>query len=236
MAAKQTLYFIPGTMCDHGIWSRIWPDLQHDFELIHLPVPTEYEFTVLLHHLIEQLPDEKVNLIGFSMGGYLAACIAQYKPELIKRLLVISNSPCALPNEEVQQRQQTLNWLKKFQYAGITEQKINQMLAQCHQQDQALKQLIRDMELRLGYDRLVQQLTATTKREELAELVTQPNRYFCYGDEDKLVNAQWLKQKVAPSHLYQFNQCGHMLPLEQPRLLVELIQTLFSHNGEGQRQ
>lgn len=231
MAAKPTLYFIPGTMCDHGIWSKIWPELQHHFELIHLPVPTQYEFTDLLQQLLSLLPNEKVNLIGFSMGGYLAACIAQQKPEWIERLLVISNSPCALPLEEIQQRQQTLNWLNSFQYAGITEQKINQMLAQAHQQDQALKQLIRDMELRLGYDRLVQQLTATTERVELTELVNQPNSHFCYGDEDQLINASWLEQKVAPSHLHQFKQCGHMLPLEQPELLVELIHTLFRSKG-----
>ncbi len=228
---KPKLYFIPGTMCDPLIWSRIWPELKQDFQLQHVAIPAHNDLPQLLDGLWQQISEDKANLVGFSMGGYLATCLAEKWPERCNKVIVISNSPCQLPETEMIQREQTINWLQKFQYRGITEQKMQSMLAQSRANDTSIKQIIMQMEQNLGYPTLLQQLQATSKRTDKSDVLKakQVAFSFCHGDEDNLVNKAWLstiaKQQNYP--LLQVADCGHMLPLEQSDKLIEFIAKQF---------
>lgn len=230
--SKTKLYFIPGTMCDQLIWSKIWPSLESQFELIHLPIPSEDNIQAVLSSLQTSLPRENVNLIGFSMGGYLATCLAEQQPNLFNKLLIISNSPCALPEAEMLQRKQTIDWLQRFKYRGITEQKVVNMLAKNTVNRAELKATIEQMESNLGYDTLLTQLTATSNRSDKSTFLSSNtvDIAFCYGDQDKLVNKTWL-QKLSFTHNFSLTEvanCGHMLPLEQPEKLIEIVHNTFS--------
>lgn len=229
--SKTKLYFIPGTMCDHLVWSKIWPSLESQFELIHLPIPNEDNMTDVLSSLFPAFNEHKINLIGFSMGGYLATCLAEQSPSVFNKLLVISNSPCALPEAEVLQRKQTINWLERFQYRGITEQKAFGMLADKGNNRDALKRIIEKMEQNLGYDTLITQLKATSHRIDKSPFLAskQVDITFCFGDQDRLVNKAWLTT-LAKDHNFTMQEvmdCGHMLPLEQPEFLIEFIRNTF---------
>lgn len=229
---KPELYFIPGTMCDPLIWSKIWPELSSQFELIHLPIPDEDNIDDLLSSLSASLPQEQVNLIGFSMGGYLATCLAEQAPRRFTQVLVLSNSPCALPEAEMTQRKQTINWLERFQYRGITKQKALSMLAQSPSDSDELLSIIAKMEQNLGYDTLLTQFKATSYRsDQSAFLATNKTKLgFCFGDQDKLVNKPWL-HSLAKQHGFdaiEVPNCGHMLPLEQPESLISVIQNRFT--------
>lgn len=224
---KPKLYFIPGTMCDPLIWSRIWPELEQDFQLQHLAIPADTDLPQLLDGLLQQINEDKANLVGFSMGGYLATCLAEKWPEKFDKVIVISNSPCQLPEAEMLQREQTINWLQKFQYRGMTEQKMQSMLAQSRANDTSIKQIMVQMEQNLGYPTLLLQLQATSKRTDKSEVLTakQVAFSFCHGDEDKLVNKAWLSSITQEQNypLLQVPDCGHMLPLEQPKALLGFI-------------
>ena len=228
---KPKLYWIPGTMCDQLVWSRTWPELEQEFELVHLTIPTEPSVDDIVMALSAQINESEINLIGFSLGGYLATCLAEHFPNKVANLLVISNSPCPLPEAEIQQRKQTINWLEKFAYRGVTEQKINTMLAASRADDIGLKQVIMKMEENLGYDTLLPQLKATSNREGKSEFISNTSTQisFCFGDEDRLVNHTWLTQVAQQNdcQLFKVENCGHMLPLEQPQILVSVIRKLF---------
>lgn len=223
-------------MCDQLIWSKIWPSLTTQFELIHLSVPNEDNIEGLLSSLstVFASKQEKANLIGFSMGGYLATCLAELQPNTFDKLLIISNSPCVLPKDELLQREQTINWLERFQYRGITEQKALSMLADNAYNRESLKDIMATMERNLGYNSLITQLKATSSRVDKSSFLAsrQTNMTFCFGDQDKLVNKSWLKA-LAQEHDFdaiEVANCGHMLPLEKPEQLVKIITDTFSRN------
>ena len=218
-------------MCDSMIWSRIWPELESSFELQHIVIPSETELPQMLDGLLQQISEQKAKLVGFSMGGYLATCLAELWPEKFSKVMVLSNSPCQLPEVEMTQREQTINWLQKFQYRGITEQKMQYLLAQSRADDASIKQVITQMEQNLGYPTLLLQLQATSKREDKSQVLSskQVEFSFCHGDQDVLVNKSWLSN-IAQSQNYSLLEvanCGHMLPLEQPEILVEFIEQEF---------
>lgn len=228
---KTTLYLIPGTMCDPLLWSYIKPELEKQFELIHLTIPVENDIELVLTGLQAQLPNEPVNLLGFSLGGYLATCLAEITPKRFARLMIVSNSPCQLPETEIKQRQQTIKWLRQFPYSGITDKKIEQMLARENKKNAAIKSIIKTMEQNLGYDCLLRQLQATSERQDKSSVMVNStiDWHFCFGDEDNLVNFDWMEQIAKQGcNTYQIANCGHMLPLEQPQALVELINTVFN--------
>ena len=221
-------------MCDPLLWSYIRPELEKQFEFIHLAIPVVDDFESVLSGLQAQLPDEPVNLLGFSLGGYLATCLAELRPDSFKRLLIVSNSPCKLPDAELSQRLQTIKWLSQFPYSGITDKKIEQMLALEHKGSVAIKSIIKTMEQNLGYDCLLKQLTATSERQDKsAEIVSSKiDWHFCFGDEDNLVNFDWMEQIAKQGiNTYQVAKCGHMLPLEQPQALVALVNNVFSQGN-----
>lgn len=228
---KTKLYFIPGTMCDPLIWSKVWPKLESQFELVHLPIPNEDNIEAILSSLLASFEEPSVNVIGFSMGGYLATCLAERQPQMFNRVLVIANSPCALPDAELQQRKQTISWLTRFQYRGITEQKAQSMLADNVDKPNELIEIIESMEQNLGYDTLLTQLEATSFRLDKSSFLKSKkvSMSFCYGEQDKLVNRIWLQSLAEQFGLttHQVAHCGHMLPLEQPEQLVQIIEKTF---------
>jgi pimeloyl-ACP methyl ester carboxylesterase len=218
-------------MCDQLIWSKVWPSLESQFELIHIPIPSEDNIDTLLSSLSASMPEQDINLIGFSLGGYLATCLAELKPERFNKVLIVANSPCALPDEEMQQRLQAINWLKRFPYRGITQQKVNSMLAEQVSDRAGLTSIIEQMEQNLGYHRLLEQLQATSHRlDKSSFLASKQSRFqFCFGDEDKLVQKEWLTQLALEHGIVatEVSNCGHMMPLEQPERLVEITRKYF---------
>lgn len=219
-------------MCTDALWQRLWPALPSSWKLVHVPVPDDLSQQALLSSLLNVLPPHPVNLVGFSMGGYLAAALTRLAPERVARLMVLSNTPCRLPDPERQQRQQILAWLEKLGYKGIQSAKIQQMLGSKQRQNEWIHNVIKGMDAQLGANVLVQQLRATTDREDLSGFysATRVPTAFCYGAEDLLVSPAWFEQVANNICVHHFcvPDAGHMLPLEAPEIVAEQIRIWFN--------
>ncbi len=77
---KKNLYFIPGTMCDLRLWSAMIDELNclhpNEFQYHFLNISKQTSIDEIIDDINKQLPDEKIILIGFSLGGYLASAFA----------------------------------------------------------------------------------------------------------------------------------------------------------------
>ena len=227
MPASNPLFMIPGTMCDERLWRDLWPHLQ-GCEPNHLPIPEGSKVDELVHALLAALPLEPVNLFGFSLGGYLAAALATAHPDRIRRLFICANTPCALPDAEINQRRQLLKWVERHGYGGISERKIAAMLAPENRLMHDIADCMRAMDATLGERTLVAQLTATSIRDDLAQPLGKLEFpvTFCFGQADTLVNRDWLRalQRGNPAiQVQELSGAGHMLPLEAPRALARAI-------------
>ncbi len=227
MTDSSRVYFIPGTMCDQRLWQYLWPQLPQ-LEPVHLPIPDAPNLEAIVAELARQLPEGPNRIVGFSMGGYMAAKLACRHPQKVGELTVIANSPCPLPEAEVQQRQSLLQSLAQYGYRGISQVKVRQMLASNNHGNSAQQQIIRDMDASLGEKVLIQQLSATTERLDLAPLLRQLPlpMHFVVGDQDPLVNLPWLQALVSElpdAQLTLLPDTGHMVPLESPQALAAIL-------------
>ena len=225
------IYCLPGTMCDERLWSLTQNTLGESLLLQHVPIPMEATIDAIVDALAEILPDSPINLLGFSMGGYLVCAFALKYPERVKRLMVLSNTASGLLATERQQRKVALNWVQKQGYNGIPKKKAASMLGQANKDKSELVDIIFAMDKALGEAVFIQQLKSSLVRPDLLLMLEEVKFPLCFavGSEDPLLSSAVLA-KMKSSKCFDVNtidNCGHMLPLEQPALLADLLKEFY---------
>ncbi|WP_255824799.1 alpha/beta fold hydrolase [Marinomonas rhizomae] len=225
------VYCLPGTMCDERLWELTQQELGGSFSLQHVAIPQKDTIESIIDALAVVLPAEPMNLLGFSMGGYLACAFAVKYPERVKRLMVLSNTASGLLDTERQQREVALNWVTKKGYNGIPKKKAIAMLGPSNKDRADLLDVIVAMDRALGEVVFIQQLKSSLVRPDLLLMLKKAGLSLCFvvGEEDALLSKAVLEdmQNVKQLKVKTLNDCGHMLPLEQPTLLAELVKDFY---------
>ena len=218
---KIRLDCIPGTLCDERLWSRLAPALGGAFDLRHVPLH-QARSRPQMQALIASHSAQQAHLVGFSLGAYLALEHALAHPQRIQSLTLIANSAQGLLPAEISARQRIVAMLERNAYAGITRQRLRELLHPSHLDDASITDLIRQMGLDLGKDVLLAQFITTIDRPDLmARLPELDVPVLIVGaEDDKLVNPDDLRAMAerlpqATLHLLKGNT-GHMIPLEAP--------------------
>ncbi|MCF6439492.1 alpha/beta hydrolase [Pseudoalteromonas luteoviolacea] len=234
----RKVFAIPGTMCNELLWSKLSALLGESIEIIHCPIQNtqsldalcEGVISFILTSLDERDPSalSEINLMGFSMGGYIASYLATKHPCYFKRLFIVSNSPTQLLKHEIDARKATLAYLQINNYQGISTLKAKALLDITSADKEGIINIIKQMDRELGEQTLVEQYQCTTTREDLHTqlLSLKIPIYFCYSTNDKLINESWfnkIKQTHLSEYIFEIEGSGHMLPLEKPQRLAGLI-------------
>ena len=221
---KTKIYLLPGLMCDERLWSRIASFLNEKYELIHLSIPLLNSFDEICEYLYTHIEDEKINLLGFSLGGYIASYFAIKYPQRVKRLFVIAATLCSLSKDEKNKRKETLELIEKYGFKGISRKKVISLLLKENANDNELISLVQEMYVDLGYEVFKTQMTSSLDRKNLLEgfLELSVPVIYCYSTEDRLLDYGWIKDftdlnNKARCVLIEGN--SHMLPLEKPSTL-----------------
>ncbi len=124
----MTVLFLPGTLCDERVWLPVWKKLP---AMARAYVPLQWANT--LQDMLALTSDratqgEKVHLVGYSMGGYIAALWALTYPERVASLTLLGYSPLGLTNEETTRRKQLLAVLKQGKFASRQSQYLANMI------------------------------------------------------------------------------------------------------------
>lgn len=146
---SKKLHLIPGTMCNEKLWSKMLPYLHDSLELVYLDIPQEKKFDELAEHFAIELGNDALNLIGFSLGGYIATYFSMLYPNRIEKLFVISNSPTSLSVEETNQRSAILEYVEANGYKGMSRMKAASMLDLTNRTNQLIDWIL-EMDSELG--------------------------------------------------------------------------------------
>jgi pimeloyl-ACP methyl ester carboxylesterase len=170
---------------------------------------------------------EPIDLVGFSMGGYVALQYALTYPQAIKRLIIIAATGTGLTEQEQRRRHHILRYMKTNPYNGIPTQRLKQFIHPDNINSPAAD-TIRQMDKSLGKETLVAQLQATAQRPSLlSQLHTLKCPVLVVGaHQDKLVQPQEIEtlgSHFSCATIKFINQGGHMTPLEAPQQLATMI-------------
>jgi pimeloyl-ACP methyl ester carboxylesterase len=223
---------LPGFLCDERLWSNQVAALSP-----HAPVSTvDFRHCKSLDEMVSKIErvtrSEKVNLVGFSMGGYLAQCFTSRFPDRIATLTIIASTGNPLSEFEVRLRTRMESLLSNSRYRGISDKELMRYVHSETLQNKSITDLIQTMSADNTSEMYLNQMRATLHRETYKGFLRAlPNPITLIGGvDDQIAPKAELEQfhhEVPHSKLYLFSQCGHYIPLEKPDSLNSII---LAHN------
>lgn len=226
------LLFFPGTQCDERVFLPLWRLMSIDDRRY---VPLQWAETL---EQMQSLADygaegDKVHLVGFSMGGYIASRFALDNPAQVASLTLIGFDAAGLSPQEEAQRAQIIKSLERGQFKPMSEARLAMMVGDKSPLAAEAKATIREMEQDLGGSVVRYHMMAASNRPDLRPALAKapfPINIIASSD-DRMASPEALKvmhQRIGHSHFEEVSDSGHMLPLEQPQKLAALLTTLIT--------
>ncbi len=216
---KEKIYLIPGLMTDERLWKRVIPLLEDDYELVHVPIPHTQDFDEIIDILFNLFPEEKVNILGFSLGGYIASYFAVTYPNRVNKLFMLAATPGASNEAEIERRKEKFAVIEKDGFNGLTYEKAKSLVEL--QDDEDLIKTVQDMFIDLGKETFISQLTSTFNRIDLFEDLVNLDLpiWFYYSTNDRLLNKEALVKLLSTKHnmkVVSREGTSHNISLEFP--------------------
>lgn len=216
-------------MTDERLWSKLNPLLEEKFELIHVPIPLTTNFEDAIKELDIIFKEEKINLLGFSLGSYLASYYAIKYPTKIDKLFLLAGSASFIDKDEVEKRKTVLKQMEQFGFKGLSTKKVLTLIEEKNSTNNSLIELIKDMYKDLGFEVYKSQMELSFTRIDIVNELTSlelPIKLF-FSTKDRLFNYQSL-EKIAEKNkenieLVSRVGTSHMIPLEDPITLSKEV-------------
>lgn len=225
------LDFIPGTLCDERMWSRLTPLLGDGKDFHYVPLQQARD-RQQMRQIIAGSTAASAHVVGFSLGAYLAIEHALAHPQRVRSLVLIANSARGLGEAEIETRRRIVPMLERNAYAGMTRARLREVLHPAHLEDESIVGIIQQMALDLGKEVLLTQFSASIDRPNLMDRlgeITCPV-LIVGAHSDKLVDPaelQEMHERLPNSRLLMHGDTGHMIPLEAPQALAQDLNDFF---------
>ncbi len=229
--------FLPGTLCDERVWLPVWKQLALS-QRRYVPLQWANSLDEMLSLTGDRvLPDEKVHLIGYSMGGYIAALWALDNPGKVASLTLIGFDSAGLTKEEEARRYQMLKMIKSGKFDASNKTYLARFIHPSRLEDEGVGGVVAEMGEDLGKGTLIAHTQATTPRKPLTEKLKQTDfAVHVIGATDdaiaKMDGVNRMIKTLSPASVTIMENAGHMLPLEKPAELAQALQKIIDNGSK----
>lgn len=229
MSLTTPVLFLPGTLCDERVWLPVWRNLNlAQRRYVPLQWATSLEDMMALTG-DRVLGNEKVHLVGYSMGGYIAARYALANPSQVASLTLLGFDPRGLANDEIARRKQLVEALNKGQFSPTAKSFIERFVHPDYLHSEDVANVVVDMATDLGKNTLLAHTKATTPRDDLtAKLKQAPFSVNMLGASEDAVAPKGdlarASDEVSATNTAFIQTSAHMMLLEQPEKVARHIQ------------
>ncbi|MBU2880181.1 MULTISPECIES: alpha/beta fold hydrolase [Alteromonadaceae] len=225
--------FFPGTLCDERIWIPLWKKLNLA-QRSYVPLQwadTLEQMQALSSDRINSF-EQKVHLVGFSMGGYIAALTALQFPDKVASLTLIGYCPDGLSAQEVQQRKMLIKMIDDKKSVTMNQARLAHFFTQTEMRNADLVEIVKDMESDLGPSVLKAHVQSTTPRPDLSPKLKTSTFpiHFIAAELDQVAPAQAIEDfanSLANADFNLINGTGHMMLLAEPDLIAKHLHKLL---------
>jgi pimeloyl-ACP methyl ester carboxylesterase len=214
--AKPTIVLAPGFMTDYDMWSDFVPFLK-DYNVMYADFREGTTLQELAASTLRRCP-ERFILIGFSLGGYISRHMLYQAPERVEALILIGTStrPTAPPVTDGPA-------VKMFR--GMSRSALRRAVHVDRENDETLIDRLKEMGERLGAE-VFGRLSALERKSDLDMMRTiQCPVLVVTADQDRLRTMEEATEmaEAANAPLVVLEHCGHMMPMEEPKQLANVV-------------
>jgi pimeloyl-ACP methyl ester carboxylesterase len=221
----RNLMCLPGFMCGPALFDDFAAALGDRARVLHGDVYSDASISAMAARVLDGAPD-RFALLGFSMGGFVAREIALLAPERIEALVLVATSARATSPAEHARKEAILAQLGAYGFKGMSRAALAKGIHPDHPDSDALVARLKAMGADLGGAVMARQLQAT-RVDGYADLprITAQTLVIagCQDALRPLSEVEALASGIPGARFEVVEDCGHMVPLEQPRRLADRV-------------
>ncbi|NKC29938.1 alpha/beta fold hydrolase [Falsiroseomonas selenitidurans] len=221
----MSVVLLPGFMLDAGLWDEMAPLLAPLGPIHHGDLFQDETMQAMAARVLADVPGRFV-LVGFSMGGFVAREVARMAPARVRALVLVATSARGDSAAQQARRQAIAGRPAGQAFRGMSRGAIARGLHPDRAGDTALVDRLRAIGDRLGGAVFLRQsqLARPAFDTRLGEIACPTLVVAAAQDALRSVaEAEELAAGIPGARLHVIEGSGHMLPIEAPQALADLI-------------
>jgi pimeloyl-ACP methyl ester carboxylesterase len=222
---------IPGLLCSPRLFVQQMPALWRQGPVQVADHTRADSMQAIAASILANAPLQ-FNLVGLSMGGYIALELLRQAPERVLKLVLLDTSARADTPEQTERRNALIEVAREGNLVEINDRLWPVLVHSSRQMNKALRIVVDAMANETGAEAFIRQQTAIMGRPDLRPELPgiKCSTLVVVGDEDQITPlplAQEMTNEITGARLEVLANCGHLSTLERPeavtRLLVEFL-------------
>lgn len=242
----EKLVLLHGFCETHEIWNKIAPLLAENFQVITVdlpgfgdsPLPSEDISIDIIAEKISRwlqiITDEKVILMGHSLGGYITLAMIEKYPEQLKGFGLLNSTAFSDDDVKKGNRMKTIDFLKSHGKDTFLDSFIPGLFYDSNSSsDKILVQEAREISDKTSLPAMISYTLAMKNRPSRIHLLQQKNLplLFIAGKDDQVIPEHKSKEQmqlIAKGQSYFLDDTAHMSMLEKPEETARLIKVFIN--------
>lgn len=222
----KNIVFLPGLGCDHQLFSHQIDHLNSAYTTKVVVCDSKDSMAGHIEYVLDNAPS-KFDLVGHSFGGWIAQWIAIKAPERVSSLILIGTGTGKLTAEL---KDIFIGMKTYFEDNRANEffDRTNPLVTHENKKnDVEVHQLIKSMQSNFTIENLLNQVNTDLEAKDTCDDLRniKCSTLLIHGNQDAFYqeDMQFLKNHIPNNHFIEINNCGHMVPIEQPEAVSSLI-------------
>ncbi|MFI3267743.1 MAG: alpha/beta hydrolase [Rikenellaceae bacterium] len=242
---EKCILLLHGYMESIDVWDELFDVLKKEYRVIAFDLPGHgiSEIKSETHtmnflaecgfHILKDLNIEKCNVIGHSMGGYVALAFAKNYPEMCESITLLHSSPFSDTEERKASRQKEIDLIK----AGKKEMFARVNPGKCFAAKNRKKQLeaiefMCEQALITEDEGAIALLNGIMQREEMNDMLHNlaAKQLFVFGKHDEFIPVEYAEQiteKHPQAQVLWLEDSGHMGFIEETELFTSELKSFL---------
>lgn len=236
---RMTLLLLPGLLNDASLFEHQADALANLIGITVADLTGSDSVAALAADALAQAPEGPLVLAGMSMGGYVAFEIMRQAPQRVRALALLSTSARPDTPDATAAREQLIE-LAETDFPAVIEKLLARMAHPLHANTPEVGGMFQSMATGLGREVFVRQQRAIIGRADSRPALASikcPTLILC-GREDLVTPLdvhEELAAGIAGARLEIIEECGHLLPLEQPEKVTGILRDWLSELARPSR-
>ena len=225
--ARPPVVLICGQLCTELLWRDQIPALA-ELTAVHVSVQRDYDSLGAMADAVLASMPERFSIVAHAMGGFTAFEILRRCPSRVASVALLSTLAPSDTPVQTARREGYLRLVEQGKFGEIVEERIPMLLHPARCGDAALVSVVRKMAAKTGEAAFLNQQRAIMSRPDsrpgLAAISCPALILFARQDGIvTLAHQEEMHRRIRGSQLEIVEDCGHLMPLEQPQIVNELL-------------